>query len=285
MEIIQALLPPAGTIVDSGDYHLGAMNCRQNTLLEMIERVRSDPNCFLINKGDSIEAILPNDKRFAFCGRDKELPTPAAQRDWLIDAFRPIRDRILAWGMGNHEFKLINTLDIGREIATALGIEYGGYTFVVSVVDDVGKSRFKMLCTHGNGSLPGNAKDPIQREGNRQAACKRKLENMGFKDCVYSSFGHTHQSCVVEPTISREVMLTTKGKKLHHTYRAHTRQDAEYIPPEARWYVNTPSFLSTFAPSGGIAYSEVAMFAPAEIGWVEIDYADYRITGVRKVNK
>jgi len=284
LEIIQCSLPPNGTIIDSGDYHVGAMNCHQGAIKAMVRRAMDD-GVFLINKGDSIEAILPHDKRFAFCGRDKDLPTPASQRDWLIETFRPVRDKILAWGIGNHEFKLINTLNVGKEVADGLGVPFGGYSYVLNV-EDGKKARFKILATHGCGSLGSAAKDPIQRDGNRKASLKLKLDRTGFRDCMVMTMGHTHQSVIAEPTIEREVMLTTKGGKIHHTYRAHTDQGAAYIPPEARWYLNSPSFLSTYsAPgSGGISYSEVAMYAPAEIGWLEIDYQDYMVTNVRKVH-
>jgi hypothetical protein len=287
MEIISRVLPPNGTIVDSGDYHLGAVNCNKQALLKMIQRVKDDPTCFMLNKGDSIEAILPNDKRFTLCASDTELRTPANQRDWLIDHFRPIKDKILAWGFGNHEYKLVNTLNIGKEVSDALGVPFGFYCYVLVLCDEMNKPRFKVFVTHGSGQLTSNAKDPIQREGNRQAALKMKLERAGFRDCVVMTQGHTHQSIVTKPTINREVILTASPKgRIHHSYRTHTDQSACYIPPEARWFLNSPSFLTTYSPPGsmGISYAEVAGYAPAEIGWMEIDYSDYRVTGVRKVH-
>ena len=88
MEIINVTMPDSFELADTGDYHLGALNCHEEGVDEMIDWVGSGRNRRLLNKGDTIEAILPNDKRFVHCA--SRLPVPADQRDLAIKKFKPI---------------------------------------------------------------------------------------------------------------------------------------------------------------------------------------------------
>lgn len=283
MEIITQTMPDSYTLVDSGDYHYGALNCHEEGLAAMIERVKKDRKCYLINKGDSIECILPNDKRFAHCA--EKIPVPGDQADGIVEMFKPIKKRILAWGHGNHELKLINTMDFGHEIAKRLKVPYGGYTYMMRMVGKDGKLMHKFFITHGAGSLPKGAKDSIQRRGNRMASLKRRLDERGFTDCIYMSQGHNHQCLVCKPTIEDEIMLVEKHSKLKQQYMYHAAQNVPYIPPDARWYGNSPSFLKLYSDPGtfAITYGEVAGYAPVELGWLEIRVENRRVVGVKKV--
>ena len=113
MELIKRVMPRDYVLIDSSDYHYGSLNCSRDKIKEMVAKVVSKRNYFLVNKGDSIEAILPNDKRYASCGMaiKEGLLTPAQQADAVVKDFMPIKDKIIAWGFGNHEYKLLNTMD------------------------------------------------------------------------------------------------------------------------------------------------------------------------------
>jgi hypothetical protein len=280
MEIISKRLPADCTIIDTGDWHIGALNCHLDGIQKLIATIEANPNTYVILKGDLIEAIAPNDKRFVHCSQDVGFRTAHEQVDFLVSLLEPIRDNILAMMLGNHEYKLINVFDVAKHICQDLGIPYGGYACVIQNI-----GCFKMFCTHGYGSITSNAKDQLQRLANKQSSLKLKLEKSKMVDCVYMSMGHIHHGIIAHPTIGQEIMLTTTAKKIKQTYRQHTDQNANYIPPEARWYVATPSMLKLYSEPGmfAISYAEMAGYEPTELGWVEIDVRDDEITDVRKV--
>lgn len=287
MELIKKQMPRDYVIIDSSDYHYGSANCARESIKEMIDKVATNKNYFLINKGDSIEAILPNDKRYANCSMDikENLLTPQQQADAVIKDFSPIKNKILAWGFGNHEYKLLNTLDFGRYIAAQLGVPYGTYAYKFTSLDKNNNVMNKMFFTHGYGQLSSNAKDDIQRLANKKAALKNKLCKSGFGDCIYMSMGHTHQLMVVDPTVEDKLFLTDNGDQIKQHYHVISEQNVSYIPPDSRWYGCSGSFLKLYSTPGSfaISYAEVAGYEPSEIGWLEIHVHDGKVAAVEKV--
>jgi hypothetical protein len=142
----------------------------------------------------------------------------------------------------------------------------------------------KFYFTHGNGSLPKGAKDPIQRKANRKAAIRRKLEETGISDCIVMSFGHTHYLEVVEPTVHDALYITDDGHNHKQHYQVPSVQNADYIPPDSRWYCNTGSFRKLYTPSGShiVDYGEVAMYGPTELGCIKITVEDRQVVKVEK---
>jgi hypothetical protein len=285
MELISRELPADCEIYDTSDYHYGALNCHREGIRQIVAEVAAKRNRFLINKGDSIDAVLPNDKRYASCAMDYQdmLLTPEQQADAIVQDFLPIRRRILAWGLGNHEYKLINSHDYGRYIARQLQVPYGGVAFKF-IAKGGGEVKYKLFCAHGRGKVPAGAKDPIQREANRKAWLKRSLESLAG-DCAYMSIGHGHYLITVNPTTQDQLYMNDDGSELHQHYHTVAEQNAEYIPPESRWYTMSGSFLKLFSPpgSGAISYGEMALYPPTEMGCVKLVVRDHRITAVEKV--
>ena len=68
-------------------------------------------------------------------------------------------------------------------------------------------------------------------------------------------------------------------------YRHHTDQAANYIPPEARWYGSSGSFLRLYSEpgSGGVGYGEVKGYPPAEMGWLELTIRNHQLVRVDRV--
>lgn len=285
MEILKHTMPDNFDIMDTSDYHLGAANCARSSLRELIQTVAEEENTYLINKGDSIEAITPGDKRFKMSSVDtkNKILTPEDQADWLIREFEPIKHKILAWGLGNHEYTLLNTMDFGGHIAKALDVPYGAVCYKIHFMGKDGKLMFKSFHAHGNGNAPKGAKDPIQRKANRQAWLKRRLEGMAG-DCVYMSIGHGHHILITTPTADDQLYLTDTGKTIKQNYRVSEKQNAKYIAPESRFYSMTGSFLKLFSnPGGGIGYGEVALYEPTEIGCVRIKVRNREVVAVEPV--
>ena len=285
MEIIKVQMPDSFTVCDMSDLHLGSPNCAEETLQEVIAEIERTPNCYVIFKGDAIEAILPNDKRYLHSAVREGLQSPIQQADRVIELFRPIRDRILAWGLGNHELKLWNTMDFGRYIADQLETSYGAYNFKVHFNSRGNELMFKTYHTHGMGGLASNAKDEIQYEANRKAGLKHKLVKSGHADCIYMSRGHDHQLIVVDPTVQNKLYLTDDGQGIHQRYHTASIQNAEFIPPDSRWYATTGSFRKLYSKPGlgTIDYGEVVGYSPSEIGFALMTVEDRKLIDVRKV--
>ena len=278
-------MPDNFSICDMSDFHLGSPNCAEETLIETVEAIKAQDDCYVIFKGDAIEAILPNDKRYMHSAVKEGLQSPKEQADRVISIFNCISDRILAWGIGNHELKLWNTMDFGKYIADSLKVPYGAYNFKLHFNDTDGNLMFKTYHTHGMGSIHSNAKDQIQYDANRRAGLKHKLAKSGHSDVVYMSRGHDHQLITVDPTVENQLFLTDDGKGIHQHYRVSPAQNADYIPPDSRWYATTGSFRKLYSKPGScvIDYSEVCGFAPSEIGYAKVTVEDKKIVRVEKI--
>jgi hypothetical protein len=284
MELIRHDMPRDFTIFDLSDFHVGSPNCALETLQQTIDGIKRKKNAYIVFKGDAIECILPNDKRYTHTCVMDEYKSPKAQADKVIEMFKPIASKILAWGIGNHEYKLINTIDLGKYIADSLGAPYGAYVFKVAYYH--GKElMFKTYHTHGWGSVNSNAKDDIQYDANRKAGLKHKLVKSGHGDCVYMSRGHDHQLIVVDPTVNNKMFLTDDGEGVHQQYHVASSQNAPFIPPDSRWYATTGSFRKLYSKPGlgSVDYSEMAGFAPSEIGYAKVHVKNGSIQMVEKV--
>lgn len=285
MEIIKHKMPDNFTVCDMSDLHLGSPNCAEETIEEVVAKIHDTKDCYVIFKGDAIEAILPNDKRYLHSAVKEGLQSPKEQSDRVVELFKPIRDRLLAWGLGNHELKLWNTMDFGKYMADQLGCQYGAYNFKIHFNNKRNELMFKTYHTHGMGGLHSNAKDEIQYEANRKAGLKHKLVKSGHADCIYMSRGHDHQLVVVEPTVNNKLYLTDDGEGIHQKYHQACSQNGEVIPPDNRWYATTGSFRKLYSKSGTFAidYGEVVGYSPSEIGYALMTVQDQKLISVEKV--
>lgn len=285
MEIIKHQMPDNFTVCDMSDFHLGSPNCAEDTLEEVVAKIKDTKDCYVIFKGDAIEAILPNDKRYLHSAVKESLQSPKQQADRVIELFNPIRERILVWMLGNHELKFWNTMDFGRYIADNLQCRYGAYNCKIHYNDSKNELMFKTYHTHGMGGLSSNAKDEIQYEANRKAGLKHKLVKSGHSDCIYMSRGHDHQLIVVEPTVNNKLYLVDDGEGIHQKYHSACPQNVEVIPPDNRWYATTGSFRKLYSNAGTFAidYGEVVGYSPSEIGYALMTVQDRKLVSVEKV--
>jgi len=283
MELIYKEMSPDYNLRQVSDPHLGPTCCYKKGIRKVVEEVKNDPKGYIVFTGDATDAILPNDKRYAHSTMDKEewLMTPQQQADKVIELFEPVKSKIAIWMLGNHEYNSINTFDICDYICKGLGgIPWGGVTskFIALSKKKTQKVMHKFFFAHGRGSLPWQAKDPIQKKANRLASMKQKLTVTGHTDCIYMGISHFHpdQFLIINPTVDNEVMLTDRNSKIIQERRYTTKQNVKYIPPECRWYACSNGFLRTLAKPGTrtISYSEIAGFSPTRLGWLELKIRD-----------
>jgi hypothetical protein len=284
MELIKKEMPSNYEIVQCGDLHIGSPNVSEESINDMIAYVLKTKNCYIVNIGDNIEAIAPKDKRFSFS--NCQYQTAQQQADKVVELFTPVKDKILAWGTGNHELAQKDCCDWGKYMADALDAPYGGFNFKLEVVElKTHRLMHKLWFSHGSGHLASNAKDDIQREANKKAALKNKMVRSGWGDCIYMGMGHIHKSIIVYPTCEGNLYLTTNDRKINQNYHVMSDQNIPYIPPDSRFYATSPSFMKLYANpgTGYTSYAEMFGYEPSEIGVTRIICMDSKICEVKRM--
>ena len=98
-----------------GCSHIGSINHHADGMLQLVDSL-SQKNTYGLNLGDNIEAIAPGDKRFSWSAVSPSELTPQEQTNKFIKIVRPVKEKILAIGIGNHEYKLYNIADFGKRM-------------------------------------------------------------------------------------------------------------------------------------------------------------------------
>jgi hypothetical protein len=285
MKIISKQMPRDYNLYVGSDLHLGSPTVSEDAIAEMVNDCKKDRKGYMANIGDNIEAITAKDKRFEFS--NTKYQTAHEQADAVVKLFKPLGQKLLAVGFGNHEMKLNGVIQADRYIAEALGVPHGRYEYKLQMYDkDTGLLMHKHHFWHGAGQVTSNAKDKIQAEGNMKAALKNKLMRKGWADCIAHYMGHIHRFIIVPPTVNNELYLTTdQSGKIKQHYRHHENQAADYISPDARWYVATGSFMKTYCQEDDeyISYAETFGYSPAEIGYLKTIVRDGNIVDIERV--
>lgn len=286
MEVVSWSLPKSGncSIYLASDFHYGALTCSRSSIRQMIAGIKKDDLLLLL--GDLIEAITPDDKRWqttSVAWQDK-LFTPEEQAKAIVKDLATLKGRIPVVLAGNHEWKLLNVVNLPEQIATALGSEYGGAACVVHFKHQ-GKTAFRFHLSHGGWTPYSNAKDTVQANANMRATLKQKLQDQ-VGDCLAHFVGHGHQLLLQLPTASAQLYITTSdtGKITQH-YKVTPPQNANYLHPDTRYFGMCGSFLKLYSPPGSkaIGYAEMKGYRPAEIGCLRATVVSGRVTNVEKV--
>ena len=281
-------LPKDFKVACTSDWHCGAKAFHEDALDRLIAWLKESPRHYMGFGGDSIEGKRIDSPHF-----DPDALRPGEhsiekQLRWVRAKLAPVADRILWWGLGNHDIYVSRDIDPVRTVLVEpLGLleRMGGYQTWV----DLG--HFRVHVYHGRASMPRGAKDPIQSEANQKAWLVNRLSPLAG-DCALHLMGHVH-ALLVQPPLDRYALLvgedgvraryfrepTSSVLTRDHAGRADTRS---YIPPGSRWYGCT----GTLRRSGGFGYldySEVAGYPPAPIGWLELTVKGGQVAGLDKV--
>lgn len=273
MELLSAEVPRTHEVVFAGDGHIGTLACYEKGLAKLVSYVRADSKRRLAWLGDAIEAISTDDPRFSAEVHDGKL-TPMAQAEAFADLIAPIRKQVICVLAGNHELRLSRYGDLTKYICDRAQVPYGAYSAKVAMKHG-GKLLYKIYLTHGRWSVNSIADDPVRRLSNVRLSIKRKLAPLAG-DCAIMGCGHTHKLLTLDP--EHDLYMTDNG---NHLFAAYTKgvQNAAYIPPNARWYFNSGSFLKN-AVVGATTYSEAAGYAPLQMGWCQAHVVDGTITAL-----
>lgn len=281
MKIIKKALPKNYTLVVSSDLHLGSPCVNEDHIAQMVDDVCSTRHTYMTNLGDNIEAISPNDKRFQFS--NCKYQTSKDQADAVIRLFKPMGDKLLAIGHGNHEAKMDNDFKLSEYISEQLGVPCGGISYILSVYNDsTMKHAHNMYFHHGAGSISSNAKDDIQAEANMKATLKNRLARTPHSDCIVMGMGHIHRSLIVKPTSQNKLHFTAEDGRVKQHYRIDEPQNVSYIAPDSRFYFANSSFMKLYCDSDENynGYAEKFMLSATEIGYTKIHVEDSKVVDI-----
>ena len=109
------------TILPIADVHIGDKLCNLKLFKEALERIKNEPNTYTIINGDLCNMALKNSKSDVY----SDSLSPMEQVIQMVDLLKPIKDKILVIGTGNHEDRTQKetNIDVTRLIARELGIE------------------------------------------------------------------------------------------------------------------------------------------------------------------
>ena len=270
-------LPNSHNIFFLGDLHDGSILSSEQGWNKLINTINSEyDGCsanYAVDGGDMIEAIMVDDKRFS--PEKLSEPLPLAQIGEAVKKREPIKDKLLAILMGNHERKLWRFGDITQEVCNKLGVQYGTFAAKLTVQDSKGNLMYKIYETHGSKTITSTADDPKRRKANMELILKRHLK---FKagDCAVMIKHHAHKLLVCKP--EPELYLTDDSKKISQQYTS-WGQAEPYIHPDARWYGCAGSFLKLFG-KGVSGYAEIFELDPVELGWLVLKVRNKRIVAL-----
>lgn len=280
-------LPPDFEVALTSDWHAGAKAFHEGALDDLVAWVNGGYQRYIGFGGDAIEGKRIDSPHFDPTTLRDGQSTIEAQLRWVEKKLRPVKDRILWWGLGNHDLYVHPNCEPVRNMLERLGIVHrlGGYQTWV----DLG--HFRVHVWHGRASMPRGAKDPIQREANQKAWLVNRLSPLAG-DCALHLMGHVH-ALLVQPPQEQYALLTGEGgvraRYFREPVQAVTTRDHHgatdtrtFIPTYSRWYGCT----GTLRRSGGfdyIDYSEIAGYPPAPIGWLEMRVRGGQIEAIEKV--
>ncbi len=287
MQLFQVEVPDSYEIILWGDNQEGNIAQSRDAVKTCIDYILSAPNRYCVHMGDALESFWIEDKRYQ---QDTVQTPPLEQMRVFRKTIEPLtkEGRMLIMLMGNHELRFVNLAgnvtkfmceEIQKEANNKYPL-YGTYSSKLDMIDGKGL-QWKLYTTHGRKTINSVSPDSGMRRALMEKALQRHLEFI-FGDCLVMAKGHTHKLIVKRP--SPNLYLTTSKGKIHQNYTkagSGTTKDF-FIPPENRWYANTGSFLKTFQ-LGVSTYSEMAEYAPTELGYVKIIVGDRDVQDVVEV--
>jgi hypothetical protein len=265
-------------LVLCGDTHHGTRMRSVSGVQMLLDRI-SKKNTYFVFMGDATESITNNDKRYDPDTVDGS--TPLQQADEVIEQFRHVKRKGVAWLVGNHEGTIRGVGNLARDkICKELGIPYGTYSCRIAF-NKGGSNLFSGFFHHGNGQITSTHPDPMVRNAIMTYKLKQKLEPFGG-DCLLNAMGHTHKLLVYHPVDELYMRSTTGAITADYTENSYNANS--YIPPYLRWYVNTGGFLKLYSKQNALSgYAERMMLQPVELGFVVVKIRDGNIKTTEKV--
>ena len=133
------------------DIHVGAACFAEKEFLSTIEKIKKDSKAVVILNGDLGDYIKAGDPRYLANDVDLRYPDPEDQYFKIVELLQPIKNKIIAVGMGIHEFSIwkYHGFNLTKMLAREFDCDY--YIDFAIVNLKVTKNTFRILVTHGAG--------------------------------------------------------------------------------------------------------------------------------------
>lgn len=182
--------PNGITLIPLADAHYGSQEFNEVRWHQTIKRIQDDPDCYCVLVGDLIDNGLKNTLTNVY----DATCSPKAQKEWLLNELKPIKDKILAAVGGNHERRSKKEADddplydvmmlLGKEEVYRPNICFMQVKLTYQFEGrDKQRCEFSFAITHGagGGMYIGSSANRVQSFG-------MALEGI---DCLIT--GHTHK--------------------------------------------------------------------------------------------
>ena len=222
-------------LIPLSDIHYGDANCDLQNLKSKVEYIKSHKNAYCLLNGDLLDNAIKQSVGDVYSQKQ----TPTQQLEFLCNLFEPIKNKILAVTLGNHEYRTwkYDGIDLTKLFCLNLGIDdkYAKESAMLFLRFGKKSSHYQgrrqlysIYMTHGSGG------------GRKEGAKAIRLADMAsIIDADIYIHSHTHL-----PMIMKQAF-----------YRSDTRKSS--VKLVTKLFVNTASNLKY----GG--YGEMGEFKPS----------------------
>jgi predicted phosphodiesterase len=223
------------------DVHLGNKFCDLKAFKAYIEDF--DDKTYFIGIGDLIDAVIASDaKRYRKSSDATEGDDILGQQIQDLTALlKPIADRIIVLGDGNHEQTIVSRCSLNpvKMICDSLNIPYGGYTYFLTLRFRENDGRGRTVTIKASHGWGGGSRT----EG---ADMTKFCRDAGRYDSDVFLYGHTHKLQYYSIPV-----IGSDGKKL---------------VARNRLVAICGTWLKTLSSGTDSTYSERSGYAPCHIG-------------------
>lgn len=200
------------------DMHIGDPRSNEAIIREWIEEVKNDPYGLCVLNGDILNTALKNSVSDVY----GELMSPSEEIIFGAKLFEPIRDKIVAATIGNHESRVYRNdgIDIMRMVMRELRLEkyYSPEGMIIFL-------RFGTRCSHDCSKGRSNKQMYMGyithgRGGGRKEGAKAiRLADMAATiDCDFYIHSHTHLPMTFKQSFYRISQTTSSVQKVEHLF-------------------------------------------------------------------
>lgn len=136
-----------------GDIHVGDKLCNTKMLIDTINYIQDNDNCYCFLNGDLLNMALKSSVSFEY-----ETTSPHSEYTQLVNLLEPIKHKILGVTLGNHDDRLLKEsgIDIISFLCKDLGITdvYCKYQalLLIRIQSEKRNATHKIFITHGIGA-------------------------------------------------------------------------------------------------------------------------------------
>jgi hypothetical protein len=221
--------------------------------------------------------MSPQDSRFKFSlgekGEDyrgRPLFNRASdQKKGFLDFFDSIGDKCLEVGIGNHEHRIMNMMNVAEDIAEKWNTRWGT---PITIMDF---GVFKAFLWHPfKFTMNLNAGDPQQRYTNECMRIRRAMRyKPGASDCLVNVMSHIHKKRISPPMCRKQLYLgSDQGGFQAFNPKESMMFDPgtgrSYYPEDYRYFASTGALYGEYV-DGDYTYAETMNYDPTDLGWIE----------------